>query len=136
MMKYAGYRFFLKEMSFNLSERKLSLNMDWQNLGYAPNYPKMGQDFYLSAYIMNYDGQPVFEYPFNEDISDWMPLNTLPEMGAYRIIQAIDIPDDVLSGKYLLALALIDRRTEQSIQLAMGGRDENGYYVIAAIDVE
>jgi hypothetical protein len=137
MMRYAGYRYFLKEATVLVEENKLNLGMEWQNLGYSPAYPKMGQDFHLYVYLLDYEGYPVFNRRLDEDISTWMPASTLPEdQNYYNISDLLEIPSDVGSGKYLLAVSIIDDRTGGTVKLAMGGRDENGYYVLMPVDVK
>ena len=137
MMKYAGYRYFLEEMNVQVDGRVMNLGMTWQNLGYAVSYPKMGQDFSLALYLLDYSGHPVFTHPFDVDISSWMPSSALPaDKNFYELVQTIEVSNEVEAGKYLVAIAIIDDRTGKSIQLAMGGRDSQGYYVLFPIEIE
>ncbi len=136
MMKYAGYRYFPREIQVRVDGRVLDLDMNWKNLGYAPSYPKMGQIFNLTLYLLDMKGRPVYTHIFDADISSWMPFGSTPDLNGYRIEESISVPDDVPDGEYLVALAIMDARTGKSINLPMGGRDHQGYYVLFSVDIE
>ncbi len=137
MMKYAGYRYFLKEAELSVGDRVLDLKMIWQNLGLAPSYPKMGQDFQLNFHLLDSSGESVYSTPIRVDISSWMPSDSLPEgRDGYQVSQSIVISDEVERGEYLAAVEILDRRTNKPIMLAMDGRDEHGFYVLSSLKIK
>lgn len=137
MMKYAGYRYFLKEADISIEDRTLNTRMVWQNLGFAPNYPKMGQNFQLQFHLLDYSGSPVYSAVLPVDISSWFPApQDAVEAGDYDVEYHIQLPDEIKQGKYLAAVDIFDLRTGKSILLAMGGRDVNGLYVLAELEVK
>jgi hypothetical protein len=137
MMKYVGYRYFLQEMKVTVDGRGIDVQMVWQNLGFAPSYPKMGQNFQMNFYLLDYFGKVVYSQPITTDISSWMPSSSLPEnMNEYRVSQSVEVGNEVETGKYLVAVDIRDMRTGMPVQLAMGGRDEQGLYVMFPIEIK
>jgi hypothetical protein len=137
MMKYAGYRYFLREMKVAVDGRDIDAQMVWQNLGLAPSYPKMGQNFQMNLYLLNYFGEIVYSQPITADISSWMPSSSLPDdMNGYEVSQVMEVGNEIKSGEYLVAVDIRDLRTGKPIQLAIGGRDVQGLYVMFPIEIK
>jgi hypothetical protein len=137
MMRYAGYRYFLQKMEVEAEDRILGVKMVWQNLGFAPSYPKMGQNFQMYFHLLNYYGESVYSEPMAADISSWMPATSSTEsVIGYEVVQSVEISDEVEPGKYLVAVDILDQRTGKPILLAMGGRDEQGFYVMFPIEIK
>jgi len=137
VMKYAGYRYFLQEAEFHVEKKNINIRMFWKNIGFAPSYPKMGQEFILKFHILNDWGEPVYSTELPAEIPSWMPSATLPaESSSYAISYSIVLPSDVEKGEYLAAIELLDTRTEKPLLLAMGGRDKNGLYVLSPLEIK
>jgi hypothetical protein len=137
MMRYAGYRYFLEKMEMKVGGRTIDAKMVWQNLGLAPSYPRMGQNFQLNFYLLDDYGKDVYSVPIMVDISSWKPADSLAETAnGYEVAQSMGIPNEIKSGKYLAAVNILDLRTGKPIQLAMDGMDEHGFYVIAPIEIQ
>lgn len=138
LMRGVGYRYALKEAAYETEATAgsgLLLLMTWQNLGYAPSYPKMGQDFQLRVYLMQ--GSQVKEtFPISADISSWMPADILPGTAPSNNVQAeLTIPTDLPAGTYTLKYGIYDQRTEELINLAHLGKDSAGRYTLGNVEV-
>lgn len=142
MITFVGYRFFLKEANSDYAVNAggdLTLNMTWQNLGTAPTYPKLGQDFELHVYLLNItDNTVVFDSVVGTDISQWLPATnwSVSEAPEYQISPIISIPSTIPKGVYLAALSIIDKRTGLPIQLAMDGEFLDGKFPLFNIGVK
>lgn len=134
MMLHAGYRYSLDNINIEYAGRLITLDMDWQNLGYAPHYPKMGQDFHLEYYLLNSNDDLVFTFRSDANISSWLPSSD-GESIAYSVTEEIHVPQSVDAGHYQFALAIQDDHTASPIQLPIDGHNADGYYVLAQVDV-
>jgi hypothetical protein len=137
MMLKAGYRYFLKQADVSVEDGQIVVNMDWQNNGSAPSYPKMGQDFSLHFYLVNVNGRAVIDEEIPADISTWLPSDTLAEDAPiYSVSATIPFPFFFRSGDYYVGVSILDRRTELPIQLAFGSPDRNGVQILFPITIE
>jgi hypothetical protein len=140
LVRDAGYRYFLKEARLQILEGNLHLQMEWQNVGLAPNYPKMGQKFELFMYLVDEQtGLIIFDTHIVTDVSTWMPA----EFGAStavpasnKIDQVIYFPETIDSGTYLVKIAVVNIRTNKPILLAMENSDTDGKYLLGAITLK
>jgi hypothetical protein len=121
--KQIGYRFVLKKLEYPSRVGHGSMaqvNMWWFNAGVAPVY----RDYRLAIEI----GSAVI--PLEADIRQWLPGDSVWE-------NTISVPWDLKPGKYRLRVALLDPVTlSPVIQLAIGGRQNDGWYDMGDIDVE
>lgn len=143
MIKFVGYRFFLKEANSEYSVNAgsdLIVNMTWQNLGTAPVYLKLGQDFDLHFYLLNIsDNTVAFDFIIGGiNISEWLPATewSITEAPEYQTSPIISIPSTLPKGVYLAALSIIDKRTGLPIQLAMEGEFLDGKFPLFNIGVK
>jgi len=137
MMSGVGYRYFLKKASTELKGRNLLLKMEWQNLGSAPNYPKMGQDFKLFFYLVSYTGRQVFKTPIRVDVHDWLPgIATSGENKSYHVSENISLPIFLVEDRYLAGISIIDARTKKPINLPFGAKDSNGITILFPIKMK
>jgi hypothetical protein len=137
MMMNVGYRYFLKEASIRFWNRMLEIRMQWQNLGNAPSYSKMGQKFVVNFYLLDHRGAKVASAFVDADVSSWMPAST-PEEEAmtYELFQEIRISPYLPRGEYYAGVSMIDLRTGFPINLAIGGRDSNGINILSRIEIK
>lgn len=139
LLKYAGYRFTLKQISYPFTVdagQTFELAMTWANVGYAPVYPKMGQDFELHFYLMGADDSVVQDWLINTDLTTWLPANPLPGPAPEQLLnQTLTIPAGLTSGIYPTKVAILDKRTGRFINLAIAGRDSQGRYLVGALIV-
>ncbi len=59
LLRFAGYRYGLAQVRFPQTVQNgndLYVEMDWQNIGYAPAYAGMGQQFELRLYLLDAKG--------------------------------------------------------------------------------
>ena len=137
VMMNVGYRFFLKTADLSLKDRTVHLEMEWQNIGSAPNYPKMGQEFNLYFYLVDGSGKPVFQDSIPVDTSRWLPASDVQKLlPGYRVTHDTQLPASLASGTYETGIAIIDVRTGKSIHLSFAGRDENGIYILSPITID
>jgi hypothetical protein len=136
MMQPVGYRYALKDVIFRTFGRQMEVEMQWQNLGLAPSYPRMGQDLRLNIYLINRAGRVAFEAPVAAQIHTWLPADPFgTEAPAYLARYAGEIPAFLEAGDYQVGVAIIERRTGLPVQLAMPGRDANGIYVLFSVKI-
>ena len=137
VMMNIGYRFFLKTADLSLKDRTVHLEMEWQNIGSAPNYPKMGQEFNLYFYLVDGSGKPVFQDSIPVDTSRWLPASDVQKLlPGYRVTHDTQLPASLASGTYETGIAIIDVRTGKSIHLSFAGRDETGIYILSPITID
>ncbi len=127
-----GYRYYLSQLSHSaqvVQGGDLYLSMNWDNLGNSPSYPQMGQKFELRVLIENQLSGEGQEYIFRTNISSWLPFSN--SLGENTIEQVLNLPVNLDSGNYLLAVAIHDIRTNEKIKLANYGIRPDGFYDIS-----
>ncbi len=136
-----GYRYVLKSLRTGGSVqagRGLPVVMVWQNVGLAPCYAKMGEEFRLHVFLADASGQQVLlDDPLPDKIAAWMPAeagDAAPRDNS--VAWVMQIPQDIQPATYDLQLAIVDERTGLPLQLAFDAPAENGRYVVAQITVE
>lgn len=138
LLKFVGYRFAPLQISYPSSLKpgsRFNLSMTWVNLGSAPAYPKMGQDFELHVYLMS-SNTVIRDWPINANIAAWMPADPLPGSPPQQAVnQTLQFPSTVRSGAYTIRVAIINRRNGQPINLAFPNRDARGRYLVGTINV-
>ncbi len=139
MMKYVGYRYVLKTATYDSQTNPggtIYLSMAWQNVGYAPNYPKMGQKFNLKAYIVNSSNQVVATLPVSADITKWLPADPIPGTAPTNMVnQSINVPSNIANGTYTLKIGILDERTNKNIKLAINGGDSANMYTLGDLTI-
>lgn len=132
-----GYRYFLKQAKFDIELMPggmIDFVMIWQNIGTAPNYPKMGQNFQLHVNLIDQQDNMIADYVIPENISSWYPSASVdvpsPE---YEITHVIYLPENLSSGVYSLMVSIIDIRTGKPINLAFSGNNKFGQYHLTDI---
>jgi hypothetical protein len=131
ILRNVGYRYLVKSATFPSIANPgsaLPIDMTWTNVGYAPNYPKMGQTFTEHTYLIDANGNVVVDDPSNANTASWIP-------GDHLVSQVINLPSNLAAGTYQIKVAIIDRRTGLPINLAFVGRDENGRYPLDTITI-
>jgi len=140
LLKNTGYRFVLKQAAYPAVVKpggNLNVAMTWRNVGYAPAYPRMGQDFALHFYLAAADGTVVQEWRLDTDIAAWLPAD--PWSGPapdQQVVQALMISPELSHGSYTTEVAIVDKRTGRPINLAIEGRQSQGRYLLGSIEVE
>ncbi len=137
LLKNVGYRYFLKVATLQVADHTIALQMDWQNLGTAPNYPKMGQNFELYFYLIDSSGSIVRKELIPANVYQWLPLessSTLPQV--YPIPYILNLPFSFPAGKYFAGVGIIDVRTGKPINLAFGGLDLAGWHLLAPLEIK
>lgn len=137
-----GYRFFLQEASSYSSVDAggaLSLSMVWQNLGTSPIYEKMSHDFGLHVYLIDKaQQQVVVDQVVDVDLSEWLPADPFLTLAAPKQTMElfVSIPSGVPAGGYVLAVSIIDNRTDAPLNLAMDGEYLAGAFVLFDVYVK
>ncbi len=126
-LKKMGYRFVLRRFSYPQSIRpldKLAFTSWWENKGVAPCY----HEFPLAVRLKNAKRTQVFLT--DADIRKWLPGDVIYD-------SAVVLPADMPAGDYELSLALVDPQSRTpKVQLAIAGRDEEGWYALGTIKVQ
>lgn len=135
-MLKVGYRYFLKTAKLKLNDRTVRLEMEWQNLGSAPNYPKMGQEFDLHFYLLDSSNKPVFQDSIPVDTSRWLPTSDAQAAQPSNwVSHNAQLPASLAGATYQAGVAIVDARTGEPINLSFFGRDENGIYILSPITI-
>jgi hypothetical protein len=126
-LKKMGYRFVLRSFSYTESvapNEKLAFKSWWDNKGVAPCYKK----FLLAIRLKNNKRTEVIVTDAN--INTWLPGDNIYD-------DAIFVPMDMTAGIYDLQLGIVDRQShEPRVNLAIEGRDTEGWYSIGKISIK
>lgn len=126
----AGYRYYLESANIEPADTagSIFLTSTWRNIGNAPNYPKMGQDFELHVYLLDEKDNILADDIVSSDISTWLP--DTPQ----TLVKLVELPSNSPPGIYLLKVSIVDKRTGKPIYLAFGNADEQGKYFVASFE--
>lgn len=129
VLEVVGYRLALQEIRYTTPVRPgetLFFEMNWVNSGSAPPY----QTYPLVLWLTDAAGQPLYESEYQVDIQTWLPGAPIHLNGD------MPLPAELPAGPVYLRLAFVDPATRQPVlNLAMDGRDEQGRYLIGAVEV-
>ena len=101
----------------------MPINSWWFNAGASPIY----YDYTLAFQIDSQEGSAVMTT--SADVKQWLPGDAVFDSTLY-------VPHTLKSGKYRLRIALLHPRTrEPAIQLAIQGRQPDGWYDLGEIQV-
>ena len=125
-----GYRFHLESAGVEPSNipGDVFLMMTWKNIGSAPNYPRMGQEFELHVYIVDENDNVIVDEIAADKTSLWMP--DVPQ--TFHVI--LEMPETADPGHYNIKVSLVEKRTGRPIYLAMGEDDQNGRYFATSFE--
>lgn len=133
-----GYRLMLEEASFPAVVTvgsEATVDMKWFNDGYAPVYPRMGQDFQLRLALADAQGQPVAIFASAADVASWMPAEDEETEAIRQQITATFVVPQVAVGTYQIQVGIFDLRTGASIQLPLFGRNQIGFYTVGTLEI-
>jgi hypothetical protein len=122
-----GYRFVLRSFAYPEYvgfNKKLAFKTWWENKGVAPCYKK----FLLAIRLTN--GEKSAIMIADADITSWMPGDNIYD-------DAVFVPYEMTAGKYDLQVGIVDRQSHKPVvNLAIGGRDTDGWYSIGKIKIK
>jgi hypothetical protein len=127
-----GYRLVLRSITHPAQVAAgalLRVDSEWDNIGVAPPYRK-----YLLAWQLTPVGRRLGKTPVEDaahpiDVTTWLP-------GKHNVSPDLAVPKDLTPGRYRLSLALLDPFTrEPAVQLAIEGRDAQGWYNVTELEV-
>ncbi len=125
-LKKMGYRFVLRNIAFPefvKTNEKLSFKSWWENKGVAPCYKK----YMLAFRLKNNINTKVILTDAN--INTWLPGDNIYD-------DSIFIPFDMPTGEYELQVGIVDKQSQEpKINLAIEGRDDQGWYTVGNIKV-
>ena len=125
--KKIGYRFLLRKLEYPTAVeagQMMPVNMWWLNDGVSPVY----YPYTLALQFSSGQGRAEIYTP--ADIRQWLPGDSLFESTLY-------VPESLTPGKYRLRVGLLDPRTGRpAIQLAIAGRQPDGWYDVGEIEVK
>lgn len=127
-LKKMGYRLALRRFTYPDSlgtNSILHFTSWWENQGDAPCYNK---SFRLALRLVNRGGiSKVFVT--NADITEWLPGDNIYNNSIY-------IPFEMPVDDYELQVGIVDRQThEPTVNLAIEGRDAEGWYDVGKINI-
>ncbi len=126
-LKKMGYRFVLRKFSCpEIAKRnsKLPFETWWENKGVAPCY----KHFPLAIRLKN--NKDSITFLTDADIREWLPGDNLYDNSVF-------IPKNFSPGFYEVQIGIVDRLTgKPKIQLAIEGKDAEGWYDLGKIKIE
>jgi hypothetical protein len=126
-LRKMGYRFVMRSFSypeFAAPGEKISFKSWWDNKGVAPIYKKV----LLAVRLKNEKRSEVIIT--DADINSWFPGDNLYD-------DAIFVPRDMPSGVYQLQIGIVDCQShEPKVNLAIEGRDSEGWYPVGKIELK
>jgi hypothetical protein len=103
---------------------KLSFKSWWENKGVAPIYKK----FLLAIRLTN--GKRTEVLITDADITGWLPGDNLYD-------DAVFIPPGMPAGIYQLQIGIVDRQSQKpKVNLAIEGKDDEGWYPVGKIEIK
>ena len=125
--KKIGYRFILRRLEYPRTVKAghmAPILMWWLNAGVSPIY----HPYDLTVQFYSPAGSGVTRLPV--DLRKWLPGDAIFEDTIY-------VPDSLKPGAYRVRVAMLDPRTGQpAIQLAIEGRQPDGWYDLGEIAIE
>lgn len=125
--KKMGYRFVLRRLEYPQAVAPGSMamiHMWWLNAGVAPIYRK----YTLAMQLTNDSAHATVPLPV--DIRKWLPGDSVYDGAIY-------VPTNLKPGSYHLRVGMLDPLTGQpAIQLAIEGRQIDGWYDVGSIRVQ
>ena len=125
--KKLGYRFALRRLEYPAKVKAgymMPVQSWWQNTGVAPVY----REYSLAVQFSSPAGSATVRVPV--DVRKWLP-------GEIVWDGTLPVDEALKPGAYRVRVALLDPRTGQpAIQLAIEGRQPDGWYDLGAITVE
>lgn len=137
LLRHAGYRFELREATFpgaSFRQGSIEVGMVWRNVGYAPAYARMGQDFELHFLLLGPQGGIVAAWVVSSDPNGWMPADPVSAAAPeYEVAATLDLPPGLQVGPYTAATGIFDLRTGRYIGVASEGADDSNRLVLGTI---
>lgn len=131
LLRRMGYRLVLRRLLHPASVRAgevLTIDMHWENVGVAPPY---GDDFLGWRLVpLGSGGQGTrLSSAQPQSIRGWLP-------GPRELREDLPLPESLPAGSYELQLAVLAAdEGSPSVQLAIEGRTEDGWYRLGRIEV-
>ncbi len=127
LLRFAGYRFALDEATFpdaSFPTGSLAVDLTWNNLGLAPAYARMGQDFEARFYLLEGDGDVAASWVLASDPNDWMPADPAGSAAPDQTVsQSLSLPMGLTLASYTAAVGIFDLRRGEHIAIANAGLD-------------
>jgi len=124
--KKMGYRFLLRRLEYPRIVKPgemMSIQGWWLNAGVAPVY----RDYQLALRLKSERASTVIVT--DAQMRNWLPGDAVWDGAVY-------VPDDLPAGDYQVAVAILDPRLgKPAIQLAIEGRDPEGWYSVGQVEV-
>jgi hypothetical protein len=131
-LKRMGYRFVLRSLSHPLKVaegKQIAIETEWENLGVAPPYRDTPIVFELRPVGGRGQKEAVVHTEAKVDVRKWLP-------GRYDLAIKARVPKKTVPGRYHLAVVMLDAHTgKPAIQLAIEGRDAQGWYAVSEVEV-
>ncbi len=129
VLKTVGYRYVIDSVKFNDSLNPgdtLELDINMKNEGVAPFYYKWP----VNIALISKDKKIVYNTNINQDITTWLP-------GDINFNTSINLPNDLSSGDYSVAISIIDPATNNpSIKFANDCEIIPNYFRLCDINIK
>jgi hypothetical protein len=131
-LKRMGYRFVLRSFTHPLTAKRgtrVAFETEWENLGVAPPYRYTPIVVELRTVGGRGPQSVAGRFTARQDVRKWLP-------GRYDLKIQGQVSKKAEPGRYHIAVAMLDTHTQKpAIQLAVEGRDAQGWYSVSEIEI-
>ncbi|MFV0575455.1 MAG: DUF4832 domain-containing protein [Vibrio sp.] len=135
--KKIGYRFVLNNVSVSgvfKANRFFTIESDWQNKGVAPSYV----NYPVAWRLVNSEGKIVTYFYSKNDISTWLPADTLDgNTEHYLLKNRFKFPANLSAGNYELQVGLVREGTQEAkVKLAIHNAELDNWYRLTTLEIK
>lgn len=127
-LRRLGYRLVIRSIDHDAitrSGQNMDLSIAWENLGVAPPYV----DCRLAVRLWKI-GSQAHVFATDTSIRGWQPGPGDAEI-------SISLPQSIAAGDYDVAIGVVDPANRKpAVRLAIGGRDDTGWYPVSRVSVQ
>ncbi len=138
-LQRAGYRFAFHEATWPqaaMPGSSIDVELHARNLGLAPAYAAMGQDFELRLYLLEAGGDVAHTWLLASDPNDWMPADPAGAIAPEQLVdETLALPGGLTQALYTLAVGILDLRRGVHITLANTGTDGEDRLVLGSLQL-
>jgi hypothetical protein len=125
-LRVLGYRYVVRSVEHPASVARggtLEVKMQWENIGVAPCYA----DYRPAVALVDAQGKSRALCLSEKKVRDLAP-------GKFDLTEKIELPADLPSGDYSLAVAVVEPETKEPVvRLAIAGRRDDGWYPLSRV---
>ena len=130
LLETLGYRLVMRSLTHPAKVRAgdpMPITMAWENKGVAPPYHPFGLQVRMTPPAESTAEPVVLET--SADVRTWLP-------GPSEVSESLSLPGSMPAGTWTIAVGITGTPGVPMLNLAIEGRDAEGWYPVSAIEVE